>query len=168
VDAASAVIRAQEPQDRAALDALHEQAFGPGRFARSAYRIREQVEATRGFINLCACLGPELVGAVDLTPITVGGRGGALLLGPLVIADAYKNKGIGLRLMQESAAQAVTDGNAVILLVGDLPYYARGGYQCVPRGQIEFPAPVDLGRLLYLELKPGVIGAYSGLVCGAR
>ncbi len=35
------VISPERPQDAAAIQGLEERAFGPGRFARSAYRLRE-------------------------------------------------------------------------------------------------------------------------------
>src|SRR3712207_6553088 len=37
------VIRPEEPSDAAAIERLHERAFGPGRFARTAFRLREGV-----------------------------------------------------------------------------------------------------------------------------
>ena len=36
-----AIVREVRPEDGAAISALHARAFGPGRFARTAYRIRE-------------------------------------------------------------------------------------------------------------------------------
>ena len=53
-------IRPQQPGDAAAISQLHEDAFGPGRFARTAYRVRE---ASKGpSIELTAWDGGELVG----------------------------------------------------------------------------------------------------------
>ena len=37
----SIVVAAETAADRAAVDRLNERAFGPGRFARTAYRLRE-------------------------------------------------------------------------------------------------------------------------------
>ena len=36
------LIAAERPEDAAAIERLHERTFGPGRFARTAFRIREQ------------------------------------------------------------------------------------------------------------------------------
>ena len=55
-------------------------------------------------------------------------------------------------------------GIALVLLVGDEPYYARLGFRRVPRGQITLPGPVDPERLLIVELVPGALAKYSGLV----
>ena len=32
----------ETPEDAAAIERLHERTFGPGRFARTSYRIREE------------------------------------------------------------------------------------------------------------------------------
>ncbi|HYY83155.1 MAG TPA: N-acetyltransferase, partial [Beijerinckiaceae bacterium] len=37
----SLVLRPELPSDADAIERLHERAFGPGRFARTAFRIRE-------------------------------------------------------------------------------------------------------------------------------
>jgi len=35
-------IRLSTPADAALIEQLHDEVFGPGRFARTAYRVREQ------------------------------------------------------------------------------------------------------------------------------
>ena len=37
----SLIIRSEQPIDAEAIERLHERAFGPGRFARTASRLRE-------------------------------------------------------------------------------------------------------------------------------
>lgn len=155
-------IRPFEPGDAAAVSQLHEEAFGPGRFARAAYRVRE---ASAGpAIELTAWDGAELVGAIQLTAVTIGGRGGAMLLGPLAVAPAYKGRGAGMRLMLESLAEAHGRGVRLIVLVGDPPYYTRADFRPVPHGQITLPGPADPNRILARELEPGALAMFSGLV----
>jgi predicted N-acetyltransferase YhbS len=159
------LIRTQTPCDRAAVEALHEHAFGPGRFARTAYRVREGCIGEPR-LSLCAMNGAEMIGAIEFTPITIGGAGNALLLGPLVIADAHKNNGWGLKLMLDGMSRAIGLGYRFVILVGDLPYYARAGFAAVPRGQIEMPGPVNPDRLLCAELEAGCLPQYRGRVAG--
>jgi predicted N-acetyltransferase YhbS len=158
-------IRQQTPDDFSALTQLNEVSFGPGRFARTAYRVREGA-AAEPRLNLCAVKEGAIIGAVQFTPITIGGKPGALLLGPLVIENVYKNQGHGLRLMLEGMQRARQLGYKLIILVGDLPYYARAGFAAVPMGRLAMPGPVDPARLLYAELEPGALGTYSGRVRG--
>jgi predicted N-acetyltransferase YhbS len=42
------LIRPSEPGDAVLIEQLHDEAFGPGRFARAAYRIQKQA-AGAGF-----------------------------------------------------------------------------------------------------------------------
>jgi predicted N-acetyltransferase YhbS len=159
------IIRLQTSEDQAAITRLNELAFGPGRFTRTAYRVREGA-ATEPRLNLCVVAEEELIGAVQFTPIEIGSLDHALLLGPLVISDAYKNQGWGLKLMLEGMSRARSLGYKLVILVGDLPYYARAGFATTPPGQIDMPGPVDPSRLLYAELVPGAAACYKGLVRG--
>ena len=161
----AAEIRLQSAQDYPALLLLNEETFGSGRFARTAYRVREGAK-TEPALNLCAVLTKSIIGAVNFTPVEIGGVSGALLLGPLIIDKAHSNQGHGLRLILEGIERARFLGYKLIILVGDLPYYARAGFAVAPQGQIELPGPVDPGRLLYVELVPGALKAYRGLVRG--
>lgn len=159
------LVRTQQPCDHAILTQLHEEAFGPGRFARTAYRVREGCR-TEPELNLCLMMGAVAIGAIQFTPITIGKRDGALLLGPLVVSNGWKNQGWGLKLMLEGMTRGAKLGYRFVILVGDQPYYARAGFAVVPLGQIEMPGPVDPARLLYAELVPGSLGDYRGMVKG--
>ena len=161
----SALIRLQNPDDYAALIDLNERAFGPGRFARTAYRVREgSMHDPR--LNLCAVVEGEIIGSVDFTPIAIGGVSGALLLGPLIIAEDHKNQGHGLRLILEGIERAGELDYRLVTLVGDLPYYARAGFGATPFEHIVLPGPVDPARILHVELIPDALKAYRGLVRG--
>ncbi len=155
-------IRSQTPEDNAPIAALHRAAFGPGRFARTAFRIREASDAGPR-IALTAWRDHQLAGAIQLTPITIGNRRGAMLLGPLAIAPAYKNQGCGLKLMKEGLDRATALGFQLVILIGDLPYYRRAGFVTVPLSRIALPGPADPARLLAAELQPGALDVFYGL-----
>jgi predicted N-acetyltransferase YhbS len=163
----SIITRPAGPEDSADIQALHVRAFGPGRFARTAYRLREGTSEFSAYCRVCR-IGGRLVAAVRFTPITIGGRGGALLLGPLAVDPAFANQGHGRGLVGIALEAAREAGIALVLLVGDLPYYARLGFGPVPRGQILLPGPVDPDRLLAVELVPGALAGYRGLVAADR
>ena len=117
-------------------------------------------------LNLCAVLDGEVIGAMDLTPVSIGGVKGALLLGPIIVAEVHKKQGQGRQLLLDGLERARALGYRLVILVGDLPYYARAGFRPVPPGRIVLPGPVDPGRTLYAELAPGALEEYSGLVRG--
>src|SRR5215207_7060352 len=146
----SLTIRPETADDALAIERLHERTFGPGRVAKTAYRIREGVEH-QAELSFTARIGTLLVGSVRLTPSRIGATK-ALLLGPLTIEPPFRDRGIGLAMMQRAIADAKERGHTLVILVGDEPYYARVGFKRVPRGRVKMPGPVDPARLLVLEL----------------
>ncbi len=150
--------------DRETVERLHARAFGPGRFARTAYRIREEAGEGAG-PAFVARVGSLLVAAVQLTPIRIGEQR-AFMLGPLTVDPPFEGRGIGRALLRRCEAAARAGAVDLILLVGDEPYYRRAGYMRVPAGRLVLPGPVDPMRLLALELKPGVLAEAQGAVRG--
>ncbi|MBV1707461.1 MAG: N-acetyltransferase [Hyphomicrobiales bacterium] len=158
-------IEAWRDVDVPLIERLDARVFGPGRFARSAYRLREGGAPEFGLSRL-ARIGSMMVGANRMTLIRCGDRP-ALLLGPLTVEPAFRKHGIGGRLIASSLEAARAAGHCFVLLVGDLPYYGRHGFSMVKPGQITMPGPVDPARLLVCELEPGSFVAASGLVLAA-
>jgi predicted N-acetyltransferase YhbS len=154
------------PDDLPAMTALQSRAFSPGRFTRTAYRVREGGPALSPFCRV-ALIGDRLVAALRMTPIMIGGDAGALLLGPLAVEPDEAGRGYGRRLVAESMEAATVAGVKLIVLVGDVPYYGRFGFRPVPPGQIRMPGPVDPARLLAAELQPGALATVRGLVARA-
>lgn len=156
-------VRPIRATDFAAICALHSRAFGPGRYARTAYRVREGTPLITPHCR-AAYVDGALVAALRFTPISIGGVGGALMLGPVAVEPASKGKGYGKTLIARSIDEAAGNGFRLVLLVGDLPYYARFGFARVPAGQISLPGPVNPERLLARELVEGALAGYRGLV----
>lgn len=154
-------IRLKTEADTKTLSQLAADAFGPGRFARSAYRVREGVPPIAS-LCLAGCLDGELVGGIRFTAVRIGETENACLLGPVVVAPAMKGNGFGRALVEEGIARAKQEGFGLVLLVGDMPYYGRFGFKPVPPGKIVLPGPVDPGRLLALELVPDALEHASG------
>ncbi len=158
-------IRAETDGDAETLSQLSAEAFGPGRFARSAYRVREGVPPVAA-LCLAGWREDRLIGGIRFTAIGIGEEKNATLLGPLVVDPVEKGKGFGRALVEEGLKRAKTEGFALVLLVGDMPYYGRFGFTPVKPGQITLPGPVDPARLLALELVPGALATALGQVKG--
>lgn len=161
----SLIIEPASEADAEPVEHLNERVFGPGRYARTAYRVRETT-ASDPALSFVARVGTLLVGASAMTPITIG-EASALLLGPLIVEPVFRSQGIGEALVTSSLAAAKASGWKLVILVGDEPYYARMGFQRVPKGQISLPGPVDPERLLYCELEPDLLAAAKGAARGA-
>jgi predicted N-acetyltransferase YhbS len=149
--------------DLPAVRALEAFVFGPGRFARTAYRVREGHPALSPFCG-GAFIGPRLIASLRLTPIAIGTSQPHLLLGPLSVAADYAGLGYGKALVNEALASAKAAGIGIITLVGDMPYYSRFGFTPVPPGKILFPGPVNPARILACELTPGTLATATGMV----
>jgi predicted N-acetyltransferase YhbS len=158
----SITVLAERPEDAAAIERLHERTFGPGRYARTSYRIREKI-AHRLDLSFTARIGTLLVGSVRLTEVRIGGTP-ALLLGPLTIEPPFRDRGIGKVLMERALGAAKQQGHRLVVLVGDEPYYARVGFKRIPRGQVKFDGPVDPDRMLAAELVDGALAGVSGVM----
>lgn len=142
------------------IDAINEEAFGPGRFTRAAYKIREGGPHERS-LSFVALHDGSVIASVRMTRVAAG-QGRALLLGPLAVRPAYKNIGIGRRLVAIAIEAARKASAPAVILVGDEPYYGPLGFTRIPRGQLQMPRPVDPNRLLAVELLPGAVALLVG------
>ena len=160
-------LRPLHPSDLPQIERLDERAFGPGRFARTAYRLREGVGPDFA-LSFVAHVGTLLVGSNIMTPVKCGKPSRELvdvmLLGPLTVEPAFQSRGIGEALAARSLDAARAAGQKLVLLVGDEPYYARLGFKRAPYGRLVLPGPVDPARVLVCELVPGAFEGVAGVV----
>ena len=103
----SLTILPESTDDAVAIERLHERTFGPGRYARSAYRIREGVSHDLA-LSFTARIGTLLVGSVRLSPVRIGETRG-LLLGPLTIEPPFRGQGIAVELMGKDGCNMLED-----------------------------------------------------------
>ena len=155
-------VEAEQPGDAKAREALLDRAFGPARFRKTCQKLRAgRLPARR--LALVARRGGTVVGTVRLWHVAAGAVP-ALMLGPLAVDAAFRDHGIGSRLMTEALTRAAAFGHEAVLLVGDAPYYARFGFSRLPALGLHLPGPVEDNRFLGLELRAGALAAAKGLV----
>jgi predicted N-acetyltransferase YhbS len=150
----------ETPDDAFAIDRLHERTFGPGRFAKTAYRLREQADHIPE-LSFTARIGTLLIGSAWLSPIRIGDAK-ALLLGPVTVEPAFRDRGVGQALIDRALKEAAAKGHRLVVLVGDEAYYEKCGFKRIPKGRAIMPGPVDPARLLVAELSPGAFDGVSG------
>jgi predicted N-acetyltransferase YhbS len=158
----SLTIRPEIAGEAQAIERLHERTFGPGRYALSAYRLREHVDHLLE-LSFTARIGTLMVGSVRQLPICIGDTP-ALLLGPLTVEPPFRDRGIGRALLDRALADARDKGHRLVVLVGDEAYYSRVGFRRIPKGQVTMPGPVDPARLLVCELAEGAFEGVGGAV----
>jgi predicted N-acetyltransferase YhbS len=157
-------IRDEKAKDAEEIEQLVIACFGAGRFAKTAYRLREEAQPVPGLSFVATDNESlKLLGSVRFTIINIG-ETPTLLLGPLAILPELRGKGIGISLMQRGTEEARARGHESVILVGDVPYYSKVGFVQIPPRRISMPGPVDPARLLGLSLKPGALEKLSGEV----
>jgi len=156
------VLKAERPEDHHLVDTLIDRAFGPGRFVKTAERLREG-NTPRRDLSLVAWAGGEAVGCVRMWPIQIGDSP-AVLLGPFAVDDASRSQGLGAQLIEAACAAAGRSGVEVVLLVGDEPYFGKLGFEIVPSGRAVLPGPVDGRRVLWRALRSGALEGVAGAV----
>lgn len=165
MSAVSVAYLPERPEDENIIESINAEAFGPGRFARAAFRIREGGPHDPA-LSFVALVDGEVVGSVRQSWIAAG-AGRAVLLGPLAVRPQWKNIGIGRRLVGIALDAARAAGAPMVILVGDGPYYSPLGFSIFPRGRISMPRPVDPERLLVAPFDPEAMAEFVGEVVHA-
>jgi predicted N-acetyltransferase YhbS len=134
----------EAPGHGAAVEALLDRAFGPGRFVKVSERVRELADFAPE-LSFVALEDGRLLGSVRLWRVAVGGAPAAFL-GPLAVDAEARKAGMGGLLVERACEAARAAGEPAVLLVGDLPYFSRFGFEVVEG--VEMPGPVDPKRVL--------------------
>ncbi|AGA64830.1 putative acetyltransferase protein [Liberibacter crescens BT-1] len=141
---------------------INEEAFGPGRFARTAMRLREQGEHDRQVSFVCEH-DQAIVASVRMTPIIISDVKG-YMLGPLAVRSSYAKQGIGRKLVQLAVDSSKENGSEVVLLIGDPAYYKQIGFQQIKEKTLELPGPVNPRKLMFYPLVENVSERLKGVV----
>jgi predicted N-acetyltransferase YhbS len=145
-----------------AIERLLDQAWGEERWHKTCQKLRDGKKPLRK-LSLVAVKRGELIGTVRLWPIQMG-RKPSLLLGPLAVDAAWRDKGVGSALMKEALRRAKGSGEGSVLLVGDEEYYSRFGFKQDATTKLWLPGPVDRNRFLGAELRKGALDSAEGAV----
>lgn len=138
------------PEHAAAVEALYDDVFGPGRFAKTAERLREG-NTKIAEASLVAIDSEGVTGVVRVWPVMVGEKGRAAFLGPIAVAERRRGNGVAFKLMERAIGVCREQGYAAVILVGDFEYYERFGFK--PSGdRFQLPGPVDQKRVLIRDL----------------
>lgn len=162
----------EEPRHAAAIDSLLEEGFGPDRYRKTVYRLRDGVAPVADLCLVAEAEDGTLRGTLRFWPVDIvddeaGERVPALLLGPIAVSGGLRKTGVGSLLMRAGLEKARELGHRAVLLVGDESYYSRFGFSRVLAERLALPGPVELDRFLALELDEGALDGVSGMVSAA-
>jgi predicted N-acetyltransferase YhbS len=164
----AAVIRQEAPGDAAAIEAVLDAAFGPGRFAKVSERVRERAVLAPD-LSVVALEAGRLIGCCRLYHVAIGAaptQVAGLFLGPLAVDPAGQAGGVGQALV--GAALGLAQSSRPIVLVGQPAFFARFGFTQVPDGALVMPGPTEARRLQWLHAPDGLSGPLTGPPTGPR
>ncbi len=154
-----------EPQ---AVEHLLDAAFGPDRFGRTAYRIREGTAAIPA-LSFALVEDGSLIGTIQCWPVALRTKEGTayplVMVGPVAVRPDLQRGGHGRALMAHMLEAAEAHADGALMMIGDPEYYGRFfGFSADATGAWDLPGPYEKRRLLArsvnghdLPVDPGMI-----------
>ena len=145
-------IRQISNEDNDKIIKLLHKSFGPGRFARSVYRLREKNDRDTEFSYIYE-LNNQILSSISYYKTFLNNDINGLLLGPLAVDPEHRGKGYGVELVKYTIAliKKTTDYD-FILVIGDYHYYEKFGFKKI-NNTFSFYGPVNSEKVLILHLK---------------
>mgnify|MGYP000964622997 FL=1 len=144
------------------VEQLLDQAFEPARHQRTAYKVREGMEAL-GNLSFAALDDDDmLAGSIQCWPVALTDPQGRahpmIMVGPVAVLPHLQSQGFGKALM--TAALTAIDPRAPLpqVLIGDPEYYERFfGFSNAQTGAWQLPGPFEQHRLLCRTANPAIL-----------
>lgn len=146
-----------------AIEALFDVTFGPGHFAKTAERLRENSRSLPE-INRVALEEGRVIGVCRVWPLIVGpDRMKALFYGPVAVDPAYRGNFLSLKITEAALEAGKAAGWPAAVLIGAHSLFGKAGFTVVPKGRLTFPGPQDASRIMVKDLA-GDASLLEGLV----
>ena len=145
-------IRQISNEDNDKIIKLLHKSFGPGRFARSVYRLREKNDRDTEFSYIYE-LNNQILSSISYYTTFLNNDINGLLLGPLAVDPEHRGKGYGVELVKYTIALIKkTMAYDFILVIGDYHYYEKFGFKKI-NNTFSFYGPVNSEKVLILPIK---------------
>jgi putative acetyltransferase len=156
------LLRPERPEDFAAIDGVHERAFGRRGEAALVRALREQAQP---YVALVAEQDGRVVGHVVFSPVSIeGGSPPALGLGPLAVEPSRQRDGIGAWLVRAGFERCAEAGARIVVVLGHASYYPRFGFRPASPLGLRYRSRDFDPSFFALELAPGALAGISGQV----
>lgn len=133
------LIRRATAADAAAIDAIHQSAFGGDAESRLVRMLEADGDA---LVSLVAGIEGATVGHILFSRMTVAGDGkpiAAAGMAPVGVLPSYQGFGIGSALIREGLAQLPALGIALCFVLGHEDYYPRFGFSAETAARFASP-----------------------------
>ena len=145
-------IRQISNEDNDKIIKLLHKSFGPGRFARSVYRLREKNDRDTEFSYIYE-LNNQILSSISYYKTFLNNDINGLLLGPLAVDPEHRGKGYGVELVKYTITLIKkTKAYDFILVIGDYHYYEKFGFKKI-NNTFSFYGPVNSEKVLILLIK---------------
>lgn len=121
------MIREEKKKDNKKIFLLEEEVLGPGRYARPSFRLRENFEHNIKYSKVY-CEGQKIIGSIKYFNCKIENNSG-LMLGPLIVDQKFKGRGIGKELINKSISGINEKHIDFIILIGEFDYYGQFGFE---------------------------------------
>ena len=154
-----------EPQ---AVEALLDAAFGSDRFGRTAYRIREGVDAVPA-LSFALVEDGALVGTIQCWPVALRAPDAddvpLVMVGPVAVRPDLQRGGYGRGLMARMLEAAELEADSALMMIGDPEYYGRFfGFTADATGEWDLPGPYEKHRLLARAVNGHALPTGAGII----
>ena len=140
-------IRKKIQSDYDTIENLLNKTFGPGRYARSVYRLRENKPYLDDYSYVYSSNGRTLA-SISFCETLINNSYTGLLLGPLAVEPNQVGKGYGKNLVKYSLDKiSINSQIYFIIVVGEYDYYKEFGFNKLDNHFV-FYGPVNKNRVL--------------------
>lgn len=152
--------------DPALVEQLLDVTFGEQRHARTAYRIREEMQPLEALSFAALDDDEYLAGSIQLWPVALVDPDGRphpmIMVGPVAVMPGRQGEGFGKALMAASlgAIDSGFETGAMPLpqvMIGDPEYYGRWDFTALHTAGWHCPGPFEKHRLLVRTNNPAVL-----------
>ena len=140
-------IRKKIQSDNDTIENLLNKTFGPGRYARSVYRLRENKPYLDDYSYVYSLNG-KILASISFYETLINNSYNGLLLGPLAVEPIQVGKGYGKKLVKYSLDKiSINSQIYFIIVVGEYDYYKEFGFNKLDNNFV-FYGPVNKNRVL--------------------
>lgn len=154
------ILRTAAPDDRAAIRACVDAAFGQPEEGALVEALRESGDAA---IELVAVIDGRIAGHVMLSALAAPEN--CLALAPVCVAPQFQRQGLGGALIRKAIEKARERGAFAVFLLGEPAYYSRFGFSREAASRFDTVYPKDY--TMALELAPGALARLPGEIAYA-
>lgn len=154
--------------DPRSVEDLLDAAFGPDRFGRTAYRIRQGLTPVDE-LSFALQGDDSLIGVIQCWPVAHFGADNVatplVMVGPVAVRPDIQRGGHGRALMDKMVESARQVGDGALMMIGDPEYYGRfWGFDADATGAWDLPGPFEQRRLLGLAVNGHALPHSAGLI----